>query len=97
MATLAEKLLEQGIRARRYVNGNQKLICPRCSHMRRDRTDPCLSLTIDGDRAIWKCHHCGWAGSVKQGTNVPLAGASGQPRCGHRTTPPSRLPRSLRG
>jgi twinkle protein len=80
MAILAEKLFEQGIRARRYVNGDQKLTCPRCSHMRRDRTDPCLSLTIDGDGAVWKCHHCGWTGSVKQGNDAP-------PRRRQRTAP----------
>jgi twinkle protein len=66
MGTLAEKLLEHGIRPRRYVDGDQKLTCPRCSHTRRNRTDPCLSLTIDSETAVWKCHHCEWAGAVRE-------------------------------
>jgi twinkle protein len=64
MAMLPELLLAQGLRPCRYVDGNQKLVCPKCSHTRKHRSDPCLSLTIDGDQALWKCHHCGWSGAV---------------------------------
>jgi twinkle protein len=71
MATLAEQLLEHGIRPRQYRDGDQKLTCPRCSAQRRNRTDPCLSLTIDGNGALWKCHHCEWTGSVKEGGEAP--------------------------
>jgi twinkle protein len=70
--TLPEKLLEQGIRPCRYTDGAQKLTCPRCSHTRRDRRDPCLSLTIDGDGAVWNCHHCHWAGCVKEDSAARL-------------------------
>jgi twinkle protein len=28
-----------------------------------------LSLTIDGDRALWNCHHCGWSGAVSEREN----------------------------
>jgi twinkle protein len=64
MAMLPELLLGQGLRLRRYVDGDQKLVCPKCSHTRKHRSDPCLSVTIEGDRALWKCHHCGWSGAV---------------------------------
>jgi twinkle protein len=64
MATLAEELLAHGIRPRTYGEGNHKLACPKCSHTRRKRSDPCLSLTIDGDQALWLCHHCQWSGAV---------------------------------
>ena len=50
MATLAERLLEHGIRARHYRDGGQKLLCPRCSRDRKKPNDPCLSLTIEGER-----------------------------------------------
>jgi hypothetical protein len=30
------------------------------SKVRRKRNDPCLSLTIEGDRPVWFCHHCQW-------------------------------------
>ena len=70
--TLPEKLLEQGIRPRRYTDGAQKLTCPRCSHTRRDQRGPSLSLTIDGDGAVWNCHHCHWAGRVKEDSAARL-------------------------
>src|SRR5690348_2864062 len=39
--------------------------CPRCSHTRKKAKARCLSVnTLDG---VWNCHHCGWAGSIKQG------------------------------
>jgi twinkle protein len=66
MATLAERLLAHGIRSQKYAEGNHKLPCPRCSHTRRKRADPCLSLTINRDQAIWKCHHCQWSGAVTE-------------------------------
>jgi len=66
MPTLAELLLEHGIRARSYREGGQKLGCPRCSHTRKHKSDPCLTLTIDRDGAVWKCHHCGWSGAVSE-------------------------------
>jgi twinkle protein len=65
MATLAEALLEHGIRPKSYREGNQKLVCPKCSHQRRNRKDPCLSLTISHDGAVWNCHHCDWSGHVR--------------------------------
>ena len=54
MATLAERLLEHGIRPRSYAIGNHKLLCPKCSLSRKNKSDPCLSLTIedDGCRAV---------------------------------------------
>jgi twinkle protein len=64
MATLAEKLLEHGLRPGNYAEGDHKLTCPRCSHGRKKRHDPCLSLTIEPDGAVWQCHHCQWADGV---------------------------------
>lgn len=66
MASLAEQLLEHGIRPRSYRDGDHKLLCPQCSHTRKDRKDPCLSLTVDRGSAVWLCHHCGWKGSVAE-------------------------------
>src|SRR5215469_5457804 len=64
MPTLAEGLLAHSIRPRAYREGNYKLPCPQCSDARRKRKEPCLSLKIEGDRAVWLCHHCGWRGDV---------------------------------
>src|SRR5262249_10935503 len=68
MATLAERLLEYGIRPRSYAAGNYKLLCPPCSPTRRDRNDPCLSLTIDDESSVWDCKNagCAFRGSVQE-------------------------------
>jgi twinkle protein len=66
MVTVAERLLAHGIRPRRYTDGNQKLVCPKCSQDRQKRNEPCLSLTIEDNRAVWLCHHCEWSGAVNE-------------------------------
>ena len=43
--------------------GQHKKKCPVCSSSRKKhRNDPCLSLNVDHDRVIFKCHHCDWSG-----------------------------------
>ncbi len=64
MATVADKLREHGIALRRDGEGNRKTTCPRCSHTRKNRKDPCLSVTVTSNHAVWHCHHCGWSGAV---------------------------------
>src|SRR5262245_51808365 len=66
MATLPELLLEHGIRPRSYRAGAHKLLCPKCSHRRKHRADPCLSLTIEREEAVWNCHNCNWSGAVSE-------------------------------
>ena len=66
MMTLSEKLIEHGIRLRSYGSGSHKLTCPECSHTRRAKHDPCLSVTINGQGAVWHCHHCSWSGRVSE-------------------------------
>jgi hypothetical protein len=48
------------VRAERH--GNQKTTCPNCSHLRRHRRDPCLSVLIDNDGVFFNCKNCGWKG-----------------------------------
>ncbi len=58
-------LLEHGINLRNRSVGDHKTTCPQCSENRRNKTDPCLSVTIDDDGgAVWKCHHCDWVGNI---------------------------------
>jgi twinkle protein len=64
LASLAERLLEQGIRPPSFHDGSRKMLCPQCSHTRKNRKDPCMTITIDADGAVWNCHHCGWNGGV---------------------------------
>jgi twinkle protein len=63
--TLAEDLAEHNIRPKDFRQGDQKLLCPQCSHNRKNKTDPCLSLTIGDDSALWKCHNCEWSGGIR--------------------------------
>lgn len=41
----------------------QKLLCPKCSHTRKNKKDPCLSINLD--KGVYNCHNCGWSGNVK--------------------------------
>lgn len=53
------------IQLRSLQPGNQKTTCPQCSHLRRKKTEPCLSVTITpAGEAKWQCHHCGWTGGA---------------------------------
>lgn len=46
----------------RQTSGQEKTKCPQCSHQRRKANDQCLSVNVD--EGVWKCHHCGWSGSL---------------------------------
>ena len=67
MVSLTEKLLEAGIRLPSYAPGTRKVTCPQCSHTRHNKTEPCLSVTVDddGESAVWKCHNCDWSGRTR--------------------------------
>lgn len=54
------ELINLGIKLKDYRVGNQKTLCPKCSHTRKNKTDLCLSVTIKYDGAVWFCHNCGW-------------------------------------
>lgn len=60
----ADKLIKLGIDLRDRWSGEVKTICPKCSQQRKKKNDPSLGVNID--TGVWKCHHCGWSGSVNQ-------------------------------
>jgi twinkle protein len=41
--------------------------CPQCSPTRKKKNAKCLS--INTEKEIWNCHHCGWKGTLKGGEN----------------------------
>lgn len=41
----------------------QKLRCPKCSDKRKNKQD--RSLSINTEKGLYNCHHCGWQGNVK--------------------------------
>jgi len=47
------------------TTGNGKTHCPRCTNTRKNKRDPSLSVNVN--EGVWKCHHCQWTGSLKQG------------------------------
>lgn len=44
------------------LTGEVQTTCPNCSHDRKKKSAKCLSVNLD--KAVWKCHHCGWSGSL---------------------------------
>ena len=65
MTTLAERLADEGVRLKSYEIGDHRTTCPKCSATRRTKPhEPCLSVTVTDDGAVFKCHHCGHAGGV---------------------------------
>jgi twinkle protein len=59
---MIEKLQELGIKLKRNT-GNVKTKCPKCSHIRKNKSDLCLSVNID--EGLYNCHNCGWNGNLK--------------------------------
>ena len=59
---IQDKLRELNIQYNRG-HGSYRTTCPECSHTRRNKTQPCLSVTIDEAGAVWNCHHCSYNGS----------------------------------
>jgi twinkle protein len=55
----------QGVKIPRGATGDIKVVCPKCSDSRTKKDDPCLSVNVD--RGVWKCHHCGWASALDPG------------------------------
>lgn len=64
MSRMTDDLNLQNIKLKHHNPGNQKVLCPRCSHSRKHKSDPCLSVTIDGDTAVYNCHNCFWSGGA---------------------------------
>lgn len=56
---------ELGINVRGKTSGEIKTTCPKCSHTRTKRKDPCLNVNLD--KGVFHCHHCAWAGSISKG------------------------------
>jgi twinkle protein len=52
-----------GIDTRGKATGHTKTLCPQCSHTRKKKLDPCLS--VDLDQGVYHCFNCGWAGRLK--------------------------------
>ncbi len=72
MKTTEEVLTEHRIRLRSTALGDHHTTCPQCSHLRKKKSQPCLSVTIKPDGVVFHCHHCGWSGGGG-GTDKPAS------------------------
>lgn len=45
--------------------GEVDTTCPKCSHQRKKRHAKCLS--VNTDKGVWLCAHCGWSGGLSEG------------------------------
>lgn len=65
MSSMIDGLVQNDIRLKNYNTGAHKTTCPRCSHTRKDKKDPCLYVNIkESNLALWKCHNCLWTGGA---------------------------------
>jgi twinkle protein len=62
MKSASQILSENHIVVRSFRYGNIKTKCPRCSHLRRHKADPCLSVSIKPDGVVFFCHNCSFQG-----------------------------------
>ncbi len=46
-------------------HGQVSTTCPKCSHQRKKKNDLCLSVNVE--KGVWQCHHCGWNGGLANG------------------------------
>lgn len=56
-------LQDYGIDIPNGATGHTRTTCPACSHERRKSSDKCLS--VDVERGLFFCHHCGHSGGLK--------------------------------
>ena len=54
---------DYGIDLPAFGTGNRNVTCPKCSQDRTKKRSTCLS--VDMDKGVWNCHHCGWAGRLE--------------------------------
>jgi hypothetical protein len=61
MKTAIEILRELGVSFRGSPRRSFKTVCPKCSHGRKNKSDPCLSVRVDDSGVVGHCHHCAWS------------------------------------
>lgn len=69
MENIKESFEKIGIQTKRNA-GADKVLCPKCSHTRKNKKDPCLSINLD--TGVYNCHNdCGFKGTVVKEAYVP--------------------------
>lgn len=67
-------LNELGITLNNYSLGNHKTFCPQCKNTRKahNRHDTPLSVSIESDKILYKCHNCEFQGVASEQTNYKV-------------------------
>jgi len=67
---MTEIFTDYGINIPANATGQIYTTCPQCSSTRKKSGVKCLS--VNTDEGVWKCHHCGWTGSLKKKEFQPM-------------------------
>lgn len=67
-----------------------KTFCPKCRSQRSDKRDKSLSVNVA--KGVWKCHYCGWVGSLHVGERRHT-----KPAGSYRRPAPRPMPAGLSG
>lgn len=59
-----EKISNLGIDLSKLRGSSGKIKCPQCSHTRKKKNDPCLSVNVS--EGWWRCFNCDWHGSARE-------------------------------
>ena len=54
-----------------HNHGQIKTFCPNCHEQRTDKRDKSLSVNLE--KGVWNCHHCGWKGSIHIGERAMVS------------------------
>lgn len=52
--------------------GHARVSCPQCSFSRQPKNQHKKDLSVNVDKGVWFCHHCGWAGSLEKKATVTI-------------------------
>ena len=72
MNLLAKLYDDYNIPSHRLNDGAQKVKCPECQPAHDPKDNP-LSVTVEPDKILFNCHHCGFQGGVIEPSLVPHA------------------------
>jgi twinkle protein len=65
---MANTWSELGIEVKNRTSGSIKVKCPKCSHNRKKKSDPCLYVNLDDK--VYKCFNCDFKGGLDDNTEM---------------------------
>lgn len=79
MKSAKELLHELGINHKGSPNRSFKTTCPKCSHTRKHKDDPCLSVRVDNSGIGVRCFNCGYTDGRFYDYQPKASGMVGKP------------------